>query len=126
NKDYSHLKIEHPENPCFFKIEIEEIYIILFYNPCDLKQVNNPFMKDWLSNTLAVVVHDSSEQEIISPYLMFEKDTLIKAQNLNFDYMVDSFSLIENPENDTVFTVANDFILNCLSAYDLTENTEYL
>src|SRR5699024_2005297 len=126
NKDYSHLKIEHPENPCFIKIELDEVYIILFYSPGDLKQVKNPFTKYILSYTLAVVVHDSSEQEIISPYLMFEKDTLIKEQNLNFDYMVDSFSLIENPENDTVFTVANDFILNCLSAYDLTENTEYL
>src|SRR5699024_9016338 len=101
-------------------------YIILFYSPGDLKQVKNPFTKDWLSNTLAVVVHDSSEQEIISPYLMFEKDTLIKAQNLNFDYMVDSFSLIENQENDTVFTVANDFILNYHSTYDLKENTKYL
>src|SRR5699024_12860931 len=100
---------EHPENPCFIKIELDEVYIILFYSPGDLKQVKNPFTKDWLSNTLAVVVHDSSEQEIISPYLMFEKDTLIKAQNMNFDYRVDYFSLIENPDVDDVFIVAYDF-----------------
>lgn len=126
DEDYNHLKAKYPDNPGFIKFELGGIFIILYYSPDDLKQVRNPFTEDWLNTPLIVTTHDLSEEEIVSPYLVFEIDTLVKAQNLNFDCIVDSFSLIEKPENDIVLTIVNEFILRCLDAYDITSNTEYL
>ncbi|WP_282155827.1 hypothetical protein [Cytobacillus gottheilii] len=124
--DYSSVKLENPEQPSFVRYTIGEIYLILFYNPLVEKKVLDAFSEEVLGLPVILGIDETKEEISVSPYLMLEKETLIKAANLNIDKIIKSFDLIEYDKSDLIFSQINNFCLSCLNVYDITQRKELL
>lgn len=125
-KKYSGFKVENPDNPSFFKYKIGDIYLILFYSPTSEIKFINAFSQQLLDMQITMVMNDTKEEIPISPYILLEKETLIHAKNLDFNFMIQSFNSMDFEKSDQLFGTVNNFCLVCLDAFDQTNNKEIL
>jgi hypothetical protein len=126
NKNYKSFNISDSDNANFIKYVLGEICIILFYKPKSDTKVINAFSNEISKSKFTGVIDNSNKQVRFSPYVLLEKDTLIKTKNIDFKIMRDSFEPMILEANDHTFGLINNFCLTCIGVFDVTKNLEFL
>ncbi|KRF59828.1 hypothetical protein ASG97_00115 [Bacillus sp. Soil745] len=124
-KNYSGFKVENPDNHSFFKYKIGDIYLIFFYTPTSETKFINAFSQEVLDMHFRMVMKDTKEEIPISPYILLEKETLMHAKNLDFNFIIQSFNSMDFKRTE-LFETVNNFCLVCLNSFDDTNNKEIL
>ncbi|MGG0664858.1 hypothetical protein ABE042_12175 [Viridibacillus arvi] len=122
--DVTQLNIEYqPELVAgFILIDFAGIKFTFFLSPNT--SIINGFSKDLITRNTCLVVEDESYPA--SPYIKLSKEGLALSQNLDLKIIKESFDLIEPFANEHVFTFTNGFCLNCIGAYEISGNKEFL
>ncbi|SEM87168.1 hypothetical protein SAMN04489762_1261 [Terribacillus saccharophilus] len=126
NKNYEGINIQNPDKPSYCNVTIGDVTILMFYNPNSKKEkFLNVFDEKFLDLDWTYKNNETGKLANISPYLLINKDAFVKAANIDFNLIKQSLLQIEFIE-DFVFGPVNNFILNCINAFDETNRTEFL
>ncbi len=104
------------EIPCINTLNIGSLFFIVYFK----KISDNPELYEVYDffNVELLVTYDSKDGEKfpISQYFILHSDDLLKADNIRFDLLLDSFKKI--PRHPELMSRANEFMLKLLIAYD--------
>ncbi|MCA1047793.1 DUF4365 domain-containing protein [Bacillus toyonensis] len=122
--DISNFKIENPNEAKFVVFSIGDIKIILFYNPTSIPKLTNAFSEQIVNGQTHVVIDNSISY--YTPYILLNASGLAYGENVKIEVIKESFNRINPYENPELANLTNHFCLLCITAFDLTENIEWL
>lgn len=117
----------HPaESPNFIEFSLGDIYITLFYDHNHTRKVISGFSDDILNKSLSVTPLDDDTSYGHSIFLMLTGSLLARSSNINFQIIKESFNKFNPFLNDFLLGHTNKFCLECITAYDISNNVEFL
>ncbi|RAN85244.1 DUF4365 domain-containing protein [Bacillus sp. SRB_331] len=122
--DISNFKIENPKEAKFVSFNIGSIKIILFYNPSATPKLTNAFSEQIIDGRTHVVFDDATSY--YTPYVLLDSSGLAFGANVKKEVIKESFNRIDPFENPELADYTNHFCLLCVTAFDLTEDVEWL
>ncbi|MCM3716626.1 hypothetical protein M3202_21525 [Alkalihalobacillus oceani] len=122
DNDYSTFK--NPEKARFALFPLGELKLLFFYNPDSENLLMDAFSDKIIQMDTRIAVDDIANPH--SPYILIPYHTLAVAVNLKIEQIKKSFDNINPFLNDISSDLTNQFCLNCISAFDLSQNFAFL
>ncbi|PGX17453.1 hypothetical protein COE08_21475 [Priestia megaterium] len=122
SNDTGAITMEGENLPQFVKVALGDIDIILLYKPFSERKFINAFSEEALDSSVYFEVENKTFEQ--SPYVLLNNEFADTA-NVEFEVIKRSFSGF-NPLEDYLFTINNNFCLQCLNHYDKSLNKQLL
>ncbi|MNW52204.1 hypothetical protein D3C74_297170 [compost metagenome] len=103
--------------------------VVLYYCPSKNKKIVNLFAKEVYKEICSTTVIENNitkESAPHSPYILLNLESLAYSLNINFEIIKESFNYFDPFLNELARAVTNRFYLNCIRAFDITNNVDYL
>ncbi|KJD42350.1 hypothetical protein, partial [Paenibacillus terrae] len=123
------LNIPNKHASTFFNYKIGNKMVVLYYCHSKKKKIVNLFAKEVneeIFSTTVIANNITKESAPHSPYVLLDLESLAYSLNINFDIVKESFNHFDPFLIELASEVTNRFYLNCIRAFDITSNANYL